>query len=200
MSQERINNEGLTNFNLLQGLMEDMNRRFTILEEAILRPPAPPQVPPPLVPPRPPNPPAAERQPQYRGHQYPDEYESDDQGEYRLHRQEYPRRAGWRRRSPYRNDDRNEDQRSERSFGPYRNQNQDELAHVRVKVPPFHGKNDPEIYLYCERKVDMIFYDQRCSEVSKVIFALPEFYDYALVWWDQMVLSRRNNCEPLIDT
>ena len=89
MSYDGNNNDMPRNFELLQGLIEDMNRRFTILEEAIIRPPAPPQVPPPqLPPPRSPNPPAARRQPKYALRQYPDESESDDQGEYRLHRQD----------------------------------------------------------------------------------------------------------------
>ena len=195
------NNDMPRNFELLQCLIEDMNRRFTILEEAILRPPAPPQVPPPqLPPPQSPNPPAARRQPRYALSQYPDESESDDQGEYRLHRQDYQRRRHRRIQSPHQNGVQDDEWGSERSYGRYRNHNRDELANVRMTVPPFYVKNDPEAYLDWERKVDMIFDNRRCSEASKVKLASLEFYNYALVWWDKMVLNRRKNREPAIDT
>ena len=38
------------------------------------------------------------------------------------------------------------------------------------------------------------------SELKKVKFVAIEFFDYAIVWWDQLVLNRRRNREYLIET
>ncbi|XP_057785651.1 uncharacterized protein LOC131003187, partial [Salvia miltiorrhiza] len=69
-----------------------------------------------------------------------------------------------------------------------------------MNVPPFQGKNDPELYLDWERKVELMFDCHNYSELKKVKLAAIEFSDYALVWWDQMVTSRRRNNEPPIQT
>ena len=46
----------------------------------------------------------------------------------------------------------------------------------------------------------MIFDCHNYSEENKVKLAVVEFQDYALVWWDQLVTSKRRNYERLIDT
>lgn len=38
------------------------------------------------------------------------------------------------------------------------------------------------------------------SKEKKVKFAAVEFIDYAIIWWDQIVLSRRRNRERPVDT
>ena len=38
------------------------------------------------------------------------------------------------------------------------------------------------------------------SEIKKVKLAAIEFSDYAIVWWDQLVLNRRRNRERPIET
>ena len=53
-----------------------------------------------------------------------------------------------------------------------------------MKIPSFQGKNDPEVYLEWEKKVEFIF----------------EFTNYAIIWWDQLVMNRRRNYERLIET
>ena len=69
-----------------------------------------------------------------------------------------------------------------------------------MKNPPFQGKNDLEVYLEWERKVEMVFYCHNYSENKKVKLVVIEFSDYAVVWWDQLVLNKRRNREPVVET
>ena len=74
------------------------------------------------------------------------------------------------------------------------------LRSIKMKIPPFQGINDPEVYLGWEKKIELIFDCQNYSEEKKVKLAVVEFQDYALVWWDQLVTSKRRNYERPIDT
>jgi len=69
------------------------------------------------------------------------------------------------------------------------------LDAIKLKIPSFQGKNDPEAYLEWEKKVDWIFYCHNYLEVKKVKLVVIEFTDYALIWRDQNVISRRRNGE-----
>ena len=69
-----------------------------------------------------------------------------------------------------------------------------------MKIPSFQGKSDPEAYLEWERKIEFIFDCHNYFEMKKVKLAAIEFFDYAIVWWDQLVLNRRRNRERPIDT
>ncbi|KAL5540966.1 hypothetical protein UlMin_044258 [Ulmus minor] len=62
------------------------------------------------------------------------------------------------------------------------------------------GKNDPEAYLEWETKMEMVFDCHNYSEIKKVKLAAIEFTDYAIVWWDQLLINRRRNREPPVDT
>ncbi|GKV43146.1 hypothetical protein SLEP1_g50479 [Rubroshorea leprosula] len=64
-----------------------------------------------------------------------------------------------------------------------------------MKIPPFQGKNDPDVYLEWEKKVELVFDCHNYSEEKKVKLAAVEFTDYAMVWWDQLVLSQPRNRE-----
>jgi len=55
------------------------------------------------------------------------------------------------------------------------------LGSIKLKIPTFKGKTNPEAYLDWEKKV-MIFYIHRYSEEKKVKLAVVEFTDYAMVW------------------
>jgi len=70
-----------------------------------------------------------------------------------------------------------------------------DLDTIKLKIPFFQGKNDPEAYLEWEKKVDWIFDSHNYSEVKKVKLVVIEFTDYALIWWDQNVISRRRSGE-----
>jgi hypothetical protein len=56
------------------------------------------------------------------------------------------------------------------------------LGSIKLKIPAFKGKTDPEAYLDWEKKVEMIFDIHRYSEEKKVKLAIVEFTDYAMVW------------------
>ncbi|XP_058784476.1 uncharacterized protein LOC131659281 [Vicia villosa] len=74
------------------------------------------------------------------------------------------------------------------------------LSGIKIKVPTFQGKNDPEAYLEWETKIEQIFACNTYSNVQKVQVAALEFTEYALVWWDQNVKDKRRYDEPAIDT
>ncbi|XP_031393015.1 uncharacterized protein LOC116204832, partial [Punica granatum] len=71
---------------------------------------------------------------------------------------------------------------------------------IKMKIPSFQGKSDPEAYLEWEKKVEFVFDCYSYSELKKVKLAAIEFSDYAIVWWDQLMINRRRNREPPIDT
>ncbi|KAH9680016.1 Endonuclease [Citrus sinensis] len=75
-----------------------------------------------------------------------------------------------------------------------------DLGSIKLKIPSFQGKNDPEAYLEWEKKVELVFDCHNYSEEKKVKLAAVEFTDYAIIWWDQLVLSRRRNRERPINT
>ena len=72
-----------------------------------------------------------------------------------------------------------------------------DLDAIKLKIPHFQGKNDPEAYLAWEKKVDWIFYCHNYSEAKKVKLVVIEFTDYGLIWWDQNVISRRSGERPV---
>jgi hypothetical protein len=75
-----------------------------------------------------------------------------------------------------------------------------DLGNIKMKIPSFQGKNDPEAYLEWEKKVELIFECHNYSEEKKVKLAVIEFTDYAIIWWDQLVMNRRRNHERAIET
>ena len=81
-----------------------------------------------------------------------------------------------------------------------RNQEDNNLRNIKMKIPSFQGKNDPEAYFEWERKVELVFYCHNYSENKKVKLAAIGFSDYATVWWDQLVFNMRRNREPYVET
>ncbi|KAE8676710.1 hypothetical protein F3Y22_tig00111582pilonHSYRG00743 [Hibiscus syriacus] len=81
----------------------------------------------------------------------------------------------------------------------HRNHN-DNFNNIKVTIPPFQGRTDPESYLDWVIKIEHIFECQNYTEQKKVRLAAMEFVDYALVWWDQLVSSIRRNGERPITT
>ncbi|KAH9792509.1 hypothetical protein KPL71_004153 [Citrus sinensis] len=94
------------------------------------------------------------------------------------------------------------------SMGSYRRDGQgrrarnrdDGLRGIKMKIPSFQGKSDLEAYLELEKKMEFIFDCHNFSEVKKVKLVVIEFFDYAITWCDQLVISRRRNRERLIET
>jgi hypothetical protein len=48
--------------------------------------------------------------------------------------------------------------------------------------------------------VELIFDCHYYSKVNKVKLVVIEYIDYAIIWWDQLVLERRRNEERPIET
>jgi hypothetical protein len=69
-----------------------------------------------------------------------------------------------------------------------------------MKISSFQGRTDLEVYLEWEKKIDLVFDCHNYSEEKKVKFAVIEFTDYAIIWWDQLVTNRRRNNERPVKT
>jgi hypothetical protein len=74
------------------------------------------------------------------------------------------------------------------------------LGSIKMKIPSFQGRTDPEVYLELEKKIDLVFDCHNYSEEKKVKLAVIEFTDYAIIWWDQLVTNRRRNNERPVET
>ena len=81
-----------------------------------------------------------------------------------------------------------------------RNREGNNLGNIKMKIPSFQGKNDPQAYLEWERKVELVFYCHNYSENKKVKLTVIEFSDYTTMWWDQLVLNMRRNRKPAMET
>lgn len=119
-----------------------------------------------------------------------------ERGEERRHGH---RRRHRREREHERNYDEESERENDRRGRHHRRDRDDRLEGVKVKVPKFQGKNDPEAYLEWEMKVEQIFQCHHYSEEKKVKIASLEFSDYALIWWDQLQKERRRNGMHPID-
>ena len=64
-----------------------------------------------------------------------------------------------------------------------------DLGSIKINIPSFQGKNDPEAYLEWKKKVELVFDCHNYSKDKKVKLAAVEFTDYAIIWWDQVVSS-----------
>ncbi|XP_040955923.1 uncharacterized protein [Gossypium hirsutum] len=62
------------------------------------------------------------------------------------------------------------------------------------------GRTDPDAYLTWESRVEHVFECYNYSEQKKVRLAVMEFTDYALIWWDQLLISRRRTGEGPVRT
>ena len=62
-----------------------------------------------------------------------------------------------------------------------------------MKISSFQVKSDLEAYLEWEKKIELVFYCHNYSKLKKVKLTTIEFSDYAIIWWDQIVLNRKRN-------
>ncbi|XP_024009610.1 uncharacterized protein LOC112084607 [Eutrema salsugineum] len=77
---------------------------------------------------------------------------------------------------------------------------QEGFGGVKLRIPPFHGKNDRDAYLEWEKKIELLFNCQQFTRINRMKIATTEFYDYAFCWWDQVVTTRRRNQQFPSDT
>nr|XP_027113049.1 uncharacterized protein LOC113731782 [Coffea arabica] len=97
------------------------------------------------------------------------------------------------------NSDNNYEHKQSRSKRDVRPSN-DHIPGIKMKIPPFQGRSDPDAYLEWEKRIELVFDCNTYSEEQKVKLAVVEFTDYAVVWWDQLSTSRRRSREPTIQT
>ncbi|XP_073061780.1 uncharacterized protein [Primulina eburnea] len=91
--------------------------------------------------------------------------------------------------------------RREAMRGRYEETREDgHMGSIKMKIPSFHGKSDPEAYLEWEKRVEFVFACHHYSEQKKVRLAVVEFLDYALIWWDQLVTTKRKYNERPIES
>ena len=89
-----------------------------------------------------------------------------------------------------------EERRGGNGGGPRPNR----IEGVKLNIPPFKGKSDPEAYLEWELKIEHIFSCNTYEEAQKVKLAAAKFSDYAFVWWNKFQRERARNEEPLVET
>jgi len=75
---------------------------------------------------------------------------------------------------------------------------EDGVGKIKVKIPSFEGKCDPDVYLEWETKIEQIWNCHHFGEEKKVQLAVLEFNGYALIWWDNLVKERRRNLDPAV--
>jgi hypothetical protein len=85
-------------------------------------------------------------------------------------------------------------------FREARNREDNKLGGIKIKIPSFQGRYDPEAYLEWEKKMEFVFDCHNYFETKKVKLAMIEFSEYAITWWDQLVINMRWNRERPIDT
>ncbi|XP_075507111.1 uncharacterized protein LOC142543625 [Primulina tabacum] len=74
------------------------------------------------------------------------------------------------------------------------------MGSIKMKIPSFHEQSDPEAYLEWGKRVEFVFECHHYSEQKKVRLAVVEFLDYALIWWNQLVTTRKRYNERPIET
>ena len=77
---------------------------------------------------------------------------------------------------------------------------EDRIEGVKLNIPPFRGKSDPEAYLEWEMKIEQLFACHNYTEDKKLKVAAMEFTDYALIWWNQLQRERERYEEPLVES
>jgi len=76
---------------------------------------------------------------------------------------------------------------------------QESPREVRVDLPHFHGKENVEVYLDWEMKVEQLFACHRVSEERKVPLATLSFQGNVMYWWTSTERERRLHREPPIE-
>nr|XP_027127769.1 uncharacterized protein LOC113743895 [Coffea arabica] len=71
---------------------------------------------------------------------------------------------------------------------------------VKLTIPSFQGKADPDAYLEWESRMEKLFDCHHYTENQKVKLAVLEFTNYASTWWDQLRMRQRRNEGPVITT
>jgi len=68
---------------------------------------------------------------------------------------------------------------------PNRMKGQNRIKGVKLNIPPFKGRSDPNAYLDWEMKIEHVFSCNNYTEEQKMKLATAEFSDYAFAWWNK---------------
>uniref|UniRef100_A0A1J3GBC8 CCHC-type domain-containing protein n=1 Tax=Noccaea caerulescens TaxID=107243 RepID=A0A1J3GBC8_NOCCA len=64
------------------------------------------------------------------------------------------------------------------------------LGGYKLRIPPFHGRSNPDEYMDWEKKCEFNFNLHNIINENRVKLAVSEFNDYALRWWEQITTAR----------
>jgi len=71
---------------------------------------------------------------------------------------------------------------------------------IKLNIPTFNGKSDPEAYLEWEIKVEHVLSCTKYNDEQKMKLATTEFSHYALTWWNKYQRERIRYEEPMVNT
>jgi hypothetical protein len=71
-----------------------------------------------------------------------------------------------------------------RPYALHEREDHDSLAKVKLNIPSFTGKEDPDAHVEWEEMCDQIFHVHGLSEAKRVDLVVMEFSGYALTWWN----------------
>ena len=60
------------------------------------------------------------------------------------------------------------------------------MTRIKLHVPKFAGKEEPNAYFDWEEQCDQIFCIHNLADPKRVNLACVEFSGYALTWWNQL--------------
>ena len=58
---------------------------------------------------------------------------------------------------------------------------------IKLKLPKFYGKTNPEEYLEWEKTVESVFNCHNFGDEKKVLLCIAQFKQYAQIWWDKLM-------------
>lgn len=73
------------------------------------------------------------------------------------------------------------------------------IGSIKMKIPPFQGKNESKLYVEWKKMMEHIFEWHNYIEMKNIKFVVIEFIDYELNYWDQLMVGRRRNHEKKLE-
>ena len=76
----------------------------------------------------------------------------------------------------------------------------DDISNIKLTIPTFFGRNDPEIFLEWVDDVESIFRVRRYSDETKFGLVQTELKSFARSWFNKVMDERARDREPPIET
>ena len=87
-----------------------------------------------------------------------------------------------------------------RNARPPQVRDDDHIAKLKLTIPPFNGKYNPDAYLIWELEVQQRFAYLNYPEDKRVSAATCEFTDFASIWWSEYCRLNHDNVPITWDT